>query len=171
MIPEPSTSPAPRGTTIVSADHPSFGGDIDRFLDEFRREPRCFGPTAKTNPKPFPSLLEALLEALRLRGGFRLAAVEAGRVVGLARVDGDGELFIAVVADRRSNGIGVELGRAALAQAAELHYRRVLLRSSRRSRAARRVGEQLGCIVVDHVLGRTDLILAPSDVTYQLRSA
>jgi GNAT superfamily N-acetyltransferase len=150
----------PLGTVIVSVDHPSFTGDIDRFLCELRNEPRYFGPTASTNPKPFPSLIEAL----RGRGGFRVAAVECGRIVGLARVDGSGEMFLAVVADRRSAGIGVALCRTALVRAAELHYRKVVVRSTRRSRAARRMAEQIGCLVVEHDHGRTDLVLDPRRV-------
>lgn len=155
---------APLGTVIVSVDHPSFARDIDRFLDELRTEPRYFGPTASTNPKPFPSLIEAL----RGRGGFRLAAVESGRIVGLARIDGAGEMFLAVVADRRGSGIGVALCRRALLRAAELHYRKVVVRSSRRSRAARRMAEQIGCLVVEHDRGRTDLVLDPRRVDRSL---
>lgn len=154
-------------TSIVSVDHPSFGGEIDRFLDALRREPRYFGPSAKANPKPFPSLIEAL----RGRGGFRIAAIEEGRVVGLARVDGAGELFLAVVVDRRGAGIGAALGRACLERAAGLHYRRIVMRSTRRSRAARRVAEQLGCLVIDHVHGHTDLILSPLARSHLARSA
>ncbi len=167
MMSDVSATPAPRGMSIISADHPSLGGDIDRFLVDLRSEQRFFGPSAKANPKPFPSLIEAL----RGRGGFRIAAVECGRIVGLARVDGAGELFLAVVADRRGAGIGAALGRATLERAAVHNYRRVVMRSTRRSRAARRVAEQLGCLVVDHVHGRTDLILTPLGLTHLARSA
>ncbi len=147
----------PLGTVIVTVDHPSFSRDIDRFLTELRDEPRFFGPSASANPKPFPSLIEAL----RGRGGFRVAAVEAGRIVGLARIDGAGEMFVAVVADRRGAGVGVAVCRHALVRAAELHYRKVVVRSTRRSRATRRMAEQLGCIMVEHDHGRTDLVLDP----------
>lgn len=167
MIRDATPTPATRGTTIISADHPSYSGEITRFLDRLRSEPRYFGPSAKANPKPFPSLIEALGG----RGGFRIAAVEQGRIVGLARVDGAGELFLAVVADRRGAGIGAALGRASLERAAGLHYHRIVMRSTRRSRAAHRVAEQLGCLVVDHVHGRTDLILAPLGLTHLARSA
>ena len=162
-----AATPAPRAMSIVSVDHPSFGGEIDRFLATLRSEPRYFGPSARANPKPFPSLIEAL----RGRGGFRIAAVEDGRIVGMARVDGAGELFLAVVAERRGTGIGASLGRASLERAAGLHYRRVVMRSTQRSRAALRVAERLGCLVVDHVHGRTDLILSPLGVTHLARSA
>jgi GNAT superfamily N-acetyltransferase len=167
MMSDVAATPAPRGMSIISVDHPSFGGEIDRFLDVLRSEPRYFGPSAKANPKPFPSLIEAL----RGRGGFRIAAVDQGRIVGLARVDGAGELFLAVVADRRGAGIGAAIGRACLERAAGLHYHRIVMRSTRRSRAARRVAEQLGCLVVDHRHGRTDLILSPLDLTHLARSA
>lgn len=140
---------------IVAADHPSMCRDIDRFVETLRSEPRYFGPSASTNPKPFPSLITAL----QGRGGFRAAALESGRIVGLVRVDGAGMLSIAVAADRRGLGIGTILGRAAIERAAALHYGRIVIRSSRRSRAARRIGEQLGCIVVEQARGRTDLII------------
>jgi GNAT superfamily N-acetyltransferase len=156
-----------RETTIISADHPSYSGEINRFLDTLRSEPRYFGPSAKANPKPFPSLIEALGG----REGFRIAAVEQGRIVGLARVNGEGELFLAVVAERRAAGIGAALGRACLDRAAALHYDRIVMRSTRRSRAAHRVAEQLGCLVIDRVHGRTDLVLAPLGITHLARSA
>jgi GNAT superfamily N-acetyltransferase len=75
------------------------------------------------------------------------------------RVDGAGDGAIAVASDRRGDGIGTALGRAALARAIDLHYTRLTLRSTHRSRAARRVGEALGCVVVDVGRGRTDLIV------------
>ena len=140
---------------IVAADHPTYERDIAQFLAELRAERRFFGPTASANPKPFPSLIVGL----EGRGGFRTAAVECGRFVGLARVDGAGELLIAVSESRRGIGIGTMLGRAATERAADLHYGRIVLRSTRRSRAARRVGEQLGCLVVEHARGRTDLLI------------
>lgn len=128
---------------------------VDRFVETLRSEPRYFGPSASTNPKPFPSLIAAL----QGRGGFRIAAVESGRIVGLVRVDGAGTLSIAVAVDRRGTGIGTMLGGAAIERAATLHYGRIVIRSSRRSRAARRIGEQLGCNVVEQARGRTDLII------------
>lgn len=141
----------------MHVDHPCFGHDIDRFVHELRNEPRYFGPTASTNPKPFPSLIEAL----RGRGGFRVAAVESGRIVGMARIDGAGELFIAVVADRRSAGIGQALAAAALRRAAELHFTTVTARSTRRSQAMLRLGQQFGCALVEHGHGRVELLLTP----------
>ena len=140
---------------IVAADHPSVDRDVDRFLDALRREPRYFGLSARSNPKPFPSLIEALAE----RTGFRLAAAIDGRICGLVRVDPGGDVAIAVGADHRGRGVGTVLGQAALARAIELGYGRLVVRSSRRSRAARRVGEALRCTVVDIGRGRTDLII------------
>lgn len=148
-------SGVPLGTSIVCVDHPSFGRDIDRFVLELRNEPRFFGPTASTNPKPFPSLIEAL----RGRGGFRVAAVESNRIVGMARIDGAGELFLAVVADRRGAGIGQAVARAALQRAAELDIPRITARSTKRSQAMLRLGQQFGGALVDLGQGRTELIL------------
>ena len=110
--------------------------ELERFLDDLHDEPRYFGPSASGNPKPFRSLIEAL----RRRDGFRLAAVECGRIVGVARVDEAGELFIAVTADRRGAGIGTTLGHAAVAarRLPRSPAGRPAVHSSQRRRAPRR---------------------------------
>jgi GNAT superfamily N-acetyltransferase len=140
---------------IVAADHPSLAGDIELLLTELQDEQRYFGPSARSNPKPSRSLIASLRE----RGGFRMAVVHAGRMVGMARVDGAGELFMALAPEHRDRGIGVELGRAVAVRARDLHYTRLVMRSTKRSRAARRVGEELGCFVIDGPHGRTEFIL------------
>lgn len=140
---------------IAAADHPTLDGDVERFLQRLQAEERYFGPTARSNPKPSRSLIASL----RGRGGFRMAAVECGHIIGLARLDGAGELFMAVDAEHRGMGVGTELGRAVARRARHLHYTRIVMRSTKRSRAARRVGEELGCVVVDGHRGRTDFIL------------
>ena len=56
--------------------------EIARFLDGLRRERRCFGPSARANPKPFPSQIRSLCD----EDGFRLAAVTETAVVGLIRI-------------------------------------------------------------------------------------
>jgi GNAT superfamily N-acetyltransferase len=143
---------------VVDAVHPSLDDELDRFFDDLHDEPRYFGPSASDNPKPFRSLVESL----RRRDGIRLAAMECGRVVGVARVDAGGELLIAVTADRRGNGIGTTLGHAAVQRAAYLGHRRVVLRTTRRHRAASRVGEHLGGTVVERTRGRTEFVLEPA---------
>ena len=140
---------------VVDALQPSLDDELDRFFDELHDEPRYFGPSASENPKPFRSLVEAL----RRRDGIKLAAMECGRVVGVARVDSGGELLIAVTADRRGIGIGSTLGHAAVQRAAFLGQRRVVLRTSRRHRAARRVGERLGGTQVNSTKGKTEFIV------------
>ena len=75
---------APDDIHVIDALHPSLDDELDRFFDELRDERRYFGPSASDNPKPFRSLVEAL----RRRDGITLAALECGRVVGVARVDG-----------------------------------------------------------------------------------
>jgi GNAT superfamily N-acetyltransferase len=140
---------------VVDALHPSLDDELDRFFDELHDERRYFGPSASDNPKPFRSLVEAL----RRRDGITLAALQCGRVVGVARVDAGGELLIAVTVDRRGHGIGTTLGHAAVQRAACLGQRRVVLRTSRRHHAARRVGEHLGGTLVERTRGRTEFIL------------
>jgi GNAT superfamily N-acetyltransferase len=119
------------GILVVDAQHPSLGAELDRFFDELRDEPRYFGPSAAANPKPYRSLIRALQES----DGVRLAAIECGRAVGVARVDTAGELFIAIVNDRRGTGVASLLGRTVLDRAAAAGYRRVVSRTSRRRRA------------------------------------
>lgn len=143
------------GLRIVAADHPALDRRVGEFLAALATERRYFGPTASSNPKPFPSLLRLL----GTPGGFRMAAVADGRVVALVRVDEVGNAHLAVLAGCRGQGIGTMLGRAALERAIALGYRRIVLRTWRRSRATRRIGEALGCVVVDGPRGRTDLIV------------
>jgi GNAT superfamily N-acetyltransferase len=140
---------------IAAADHPSLDGDVETFLGRLQAEERYFGPSARSNPKPSRSLISSL----RAHGGFRMAAVECGQIIGLARIDGAGELFMAVDAEHRSRGLGIALGRAMAHRARHLHYTRIVMRSTKRSRAARRIGEELGCVVVEGHHGRTDFII------------
>lgn len=145
--------------TVVAADHPSLDRAVDDFIAALRAEQRFFGPSGRANPKPFPSLIAQLGQP----GGFRLAAMSAGSMIGLVRVDEGGSVFIAVASDRRGRGVGTSLLTTALERAAHLQYGRLVIRSSRRSRAVRSVGERLGCVVVDGERGRTDVILSVSD--------
>ena len=149
---------------IVSADHPSIDVDLERFLTELRSEPQHLGRSIRTDPRPFPSLVASL----RGGDGFRIVAVERGRVIGPVRIDREGSVWIAVAADRRGWGIGAALGRAAIHRAIALEYRRLVIDSTRRSWAIRRIGERSGCVVVDHEHGRTELVL---DLAEQRRSA
>lgn len=145
--------------TVAAADHPSLDRAVGDFIATLRAEQRFFGPSARTNPKPFPSLIAQLERP----GGFRLAAMSAGNVIGLVRVDDDGSMSIAVASGRRGRGIGTSLLTNALERAAQLQYGRLVIRSSRRSHAIRRAGERLGCVVVDGERGRTDVILSVSE--------
>jgi GNAT superfamily N-acetyltransferase len=145
----------PTGIMIVAADHPSLDDQVAQFVGTLRDEPRFFGPRARSNPKPFPSLLAELQQ----RDGFRLAAMAEGRLVGLVRVGGAGSVHIAVTAERRGQGIGRQLLGAAVERAGQLHHRRLTLRSSQGSRAVRRLGDALGCTTVGYGRGRIDLIL------------
>ncbi len=157
------TNPDADSLRVVAADHPALTRDVDEFLEGLRSEPRFFGPTARANPKPFPSLIEALGD----RDGIRLAAIECGVVIGVIRIDAGGDVLMAVRADRRGDGVGTALGQVALRRAIDLGYRRLVMRSTQRSRAARRIGEALGCTVVDVGRGRTELIIdlaATSDI-------
>ena len=140
---------------VVAVDHPSLDRDVELFLDDLRSEQRYSGPTARTGPKPFSSLIESL----RRRTGFRLGVVECGRLVGLARVDRAGQLFIAVLPEHRGRGIATLLGKAVLERATQLGYRRISIRSTTRSRACHGVGAALGCTIRVGAHGRTDLIV------------
>ena len=141
---------------IIAADHPSLDAGVERFADEIRAEPRCFGRPDGTGPKPFPSLVARVCSR---ESGFRFAALHEGRVVGLARVDDQGEVFIVVVAAYRGRGVGLALARAMVDRARSDGCRRLVLRSSRRSRAAVALARSMGFVVADVGLGRIELIL------------
>lgn len=141
---------------IIAADHPSLDSGIARFADEIRTEPRYFGRPHGTGPKPFPSLIA---RACSRESGFRIAALHEGRVVGVARVDDDGEVFMVVVADARGRGVGLALARRMIDRARADGCSRLVLRASRRSRAAVALAESMGFVVVDLGRGRIDLIL------------
>ena len=86
--------------------------EVERFADEIRAKPRYFGRPDGTGPKPFPSLIAWVCSC---ESGFRIAALHQGRVVvGLARVDDDGEVFMVVVAEARGRGVGSAPARAVL---------------------------------------------------------
>jgi GNAT superfamily N-acetyltransferase len=141
---------------IIAADHPSLDAGIEQFADEVRAEPRCFGRFDGTGPKPFPSVVARVCSR---ESGFRIAALHEGRVVGLARVDDEGEAFVVVVAAARGRGVGLALARAMVDRARADGCTRLVLRSSRRSRAAVALAESMGFVLVDLGRGRIDLIL------------
>lgn len=150
---------------ITAADHPSLDAGIERFADEIRAEPRYFGRLGGTDPKPFPSLVARVCSR---ESGFRIAALHKGRVVGLARVDDRGEVFMVVAAAARGRGVGLALARASVDRARADGFDRLVLRSSRRSRAAIALAESMGFVVVDLGRGRVDLIL---DLVHAMSSA
>lgn len=159
MAPPSDTRSRPDpGFRVMVADHPSLDAHVDRFVAEVRSEQRRFGPTASRNPKPFRSLIDSVAERPP-HDGSRVAAVENGRVIGLARIDGCGELSIVVSPDRRGVGVGTALARAAAERALALGLDRITVRTTRRNRATRRIGEALGCRVVHRDRGRTDLVV------------
>ena len=80
-------------------------------------------------------------------------------MVGLARVDDAGEVFVVVVAAARGRGVGLALARAMVDRARADGVARLVLRSSRRSRAVVALAESMGFVVVDLGRGRIDLIL------------
>lgn len=147
--------------TIVAADHPSLDGAVGRFLDELRREPRFSGPSSSANPKPFPSLVDGLSSAGAPdpTAGFRLAALDGARVVGLARVDPTGQMLVAVAPDRRGDGVGTHLARHVVDRSRAVGFTRLCLRSSRRSRAATSLATAMGFMVIERGPGRVDLVL------------
>ena len=141
---------------VTAADHPSLDAHIERFADEIKAEPRCFGRLGGIDPKPFPS---HIARACSRETGFRIAALHEGRVLGLARVDDRGEVTMVVVAAARGRGVGLALARAMVDRARAEGFERLVLRSSRRSRAVIALAESMGFVVVDLGRGRIDLIL------------
>jgi GNAT superfamily N-acetyltransferase len=150
------TVPVLADVRITAADHPSLDAGVARFADEVKAEPRWFGRPGEPGPKPFPSLIARVCSR---ESGFRVAALHQGRVVGLARVDDHGEVFIVVVAAARGRGVGLALARAMVERARDRGCTRLVLRSSRRSRAAVALAASMGFILVDAGRGRIELIL------------
>ena len=144
---------------IASGDHPSLDAGISDLLAELRAEPRYFGPSARSNPKPVPSLIDGLEH----HDGLRLAAVGRDRVVGLVRVAPSGDVLVAVARGRRNRGIGTALLRAAVEQSAAHGWSRLVLRTSHRSAATRRAAAHVGAVAVDVGRGRVDLIVPVAD--------
>jgi GNAT superfamily N-acetyltransferase len=141
---------------IIAADHPSLDAGVEQFADEVRAEPRCFGRFDGTGPKPFPSVVARVCSR---ESGFRIAALHEGRIVGLARVDDRGEVLVVVVAAARGRGVGLALARAMVDRARADGVPRLVLRSSRRSRAIVALAESVGFIGADVGLGRVELTL------------
>ena len=141
---------------IIAADHPSLDAGIEQFADEVKAEPRCFGRFVGTGPKPFPSVVARVCSR---ESGFRIAALHEGRVVGLARVDDRGEVLLVVVAAARGRGVGLALARALVDRARADGVARLVLRSSRRSRAAVALAESVDFVGADAGLGQVELIL------------
>ncbi len=151
---------------FVVAQHPSLDDLTQDFVAELRSESRYFGPAARSNPKPFPSLIDGLCRP----GGLRLAAIGCDRIVGACRVDPDGDVLIAVARGRRGQGVGTELLAAAVHRAGSLGWNRLTLRASRRNAAIRRAAEHVGGVAVDVGDGRVALLL-DVDVAHQRMSA
>jgi GNAT superfamily N-acetyltransferase len=141
---------------IIPADHPSLDAQVAQFAAVVRAEPRYFGRPNNPGPKPFPSLIARVCSR---ESGFRIAALHEGRVVGLARVDDHGEVYVVVVAASRGRGVGLALARALVDRARADGCTRLVLRSSRRSRAAVALAESMGFVVVDVGRGQIELIL------------
>lgn len=146
---------------ITAADHPSLDHAIADLLAELRAEPRFFGPSARSNPKPSPSLVDGLAHG----DGFRLAAVGRDRMVGLVRVGWSGDVLVAVTRGRRNRGIGTALLAAAVERAARDDWARLVLRTSHRSDAAKHAAAHVGGIAVDVGRGRVDMLLPVQHVS------
>jgi len=144
----------PDAMRIVAINHPSLTASVDGFLAELRTEKRFFGRPSGWGSKPFPSLIARLAEP----SGLRMGALEGSRLIALANVGDDGEVALAIVADRRGCGIGADLLSNLLRRARRVGYRRLVLPTTHRSPALLAVADVLGAVAVDVGLGRVDLI-------------
>jgi GNAT superfamily N-acetyltransferase len=144
----------PDAMRIVAINHPSLTASVDDFLAELRAEKRFFGRPSGWGSKPFPSLIAKLADP----SGLRMGAIEAGRVIALANVDDEGEVALAIVADRRGCGIGADLLSTLLQRARRVGFRRLVLPTTHRSPALLAVADVLGAVAVAVGHGRVDLI-------------
>ncbi len=138
---------------LVALTHPSLEHTVAAFAAELMLEQRFFGTAA-------PKLPRASLENLTTPGGIRLGVMAGGRLVAMSRVEQDGAAVIAVLQQRRSQGIGRQLLEATLHRAATHGHDNVTFRSSWRSKSFIRLAESTGAAVVEHGRGRIDLVFA-----------
>jgi GNAT superfamily N-acetyltransferase len=150
-----------RRLLLVAADHPSLEGAILDFAARLRAERRWFGPGAAANPKPSASLVDRLG---RTGDGPGAAAVLDGVVVAVCRIDRAGIVSIAVDPAHRGLGIGAGLLRRTIDRAQRDGIDRLVLRTSRRSRAAHRLAAQLGFERRDGERGAVEFVLDRRDV-------
>jgi GNAT superfamily N-acetyltransferase len=148
------TDDHPDAMRIVAINHPSLIASVDHLLAELRAEKRYFGRPDGWGNKPYPSLIARLAEP----SGLRMGAIEASRVVALANVNDEGEVAMAIVADRRGCGIGADLLAALLRRAERVGFRRLVLPTTRRSPALLTVADRLGAVAVEVGQGAVDLI-------------
>jgi GNAT superfamily N-acetyltransferase len=152
-----------RRLLLAAADHPSLDGALADFADRLRSERRSFGPAAISNPKPTASLVDRLS---RRGDGFATAAMLDGVVVGVCRIGPDGDVAIAVDPSHRGVGIGAALLRVGVDRAPRYGIDRLVLRTSRRGRAAHRLAARLGFERWDGERGTVESVLDLRAVAY-----
>ena len=136
---------------VVAADHPSLDGALEAFVASLATDP-C------TTSRRRSMRHRAVREVARPTDGFRLAAVEGDRVVGLARVGADGDVVVVVAADRRGSGIGTVLIGEVVERARRYGFGSLHLRRSRRSARADEVARRHGAVVVRRA-GHLEIVL------------
>ena len=140
---------------VVAIDHPSLQLLVDPFVDGLRSESRRFDRRGRANPKPFPSLVRKVTDRQRRRFG----VIEPERLVAMASLSRDGEVAVAVLANRRGRGLGSMLLSNVVERAGALGYRRLVMESSRRSRPVAALGARFGWKSFEIGLGRVELVL------------
>jgi|TARA_R110002110_G_scaffold158544_3_gene355896 GNAT superfamily N-acetyltransferase len=139
---------------VVALGHPSLTSCVAEFAEQLRAERRYFGRSA--TPKPSRSMIERLMTL----GSVNFGVMSEGQLVAVSRVGDSSELDIAVLADRRGNGIGSLLLRHTIERAELVGHERIVLHSSRRSRPVAAIGQRSDASAIDHGDGRVDIIFA-----------
>lgn len=134
-------SPVP--VTVVAADHPCLDGAVEAFVGSL-------GDNGCTATRRRSARNRAATEIGRPTDGFRLAAIEGDRVVGLARVGADGDVLVVVAPDRRTLGIGTALMSRVVDRARRLGYDSLTLRGRRHGARADEVARHHGAVLVRH---------------------
>lgn len=131
---------------LVALGHPSLGGAVDRFVDEYADV--------------------ELAMRLDRPALFGTVALEHGSVTGIAHVEPCGAITLAVSPESDGRATSTALLEHTLRRGRDLGLRRFRLHPDRRGRALRRLARLLGLVVVDVGPGEVEILVMPGSVSH-----